>query len=113
MALPKITTPLRSATKWALFMGLYSCLPLLVVRYDLVRFPGLLSGASAVLSFAIALLIGFRVNAAYDRWWEARKLWELWSISVATWPSRCASCRGPTKPSASTSGTSSWLSVLV
>ena len=56
-------------------MGLYSCLPLLVVHYDLVRFPGLLSGASAVLSFAIALLIGFRVNAAYDRWWEARKLW--------------------------------------
>jgi len=56
-------------------MGLYSCLPLLVVHYDLVRFPGLLSGASAVLSFALALLIGFRVNAAYDRWWEARKLW--------------------------------------
>lgn len=75
MALPKITTPLIGATKWALAMGFYSCLPLLVVHYDLVRFPGLLSGASAVLSFAIALLIGFRVNAAYDRWWEARKLW--------------------------------------
>jgi putative membrane protein len=27
------------------------------------------------LSFALALLIGFRVHNAYDRWWEARKLW--------------------------------------
>ena len=26
-------------------------------------------------SFAMALLITFRCNQAYDRWWEARKLW--------------------------------------
>ena len=71
----EITTPLRGATKWALLAGLYSCLPLLATRLYVIEFPGLLSGASAVLSFALALLIGFRVNAAYDRWWEARKLW--------------------------------------
>ena len=71
----EITTPLRGATKWALLAGVYSCLPLLVTRIYFIEFPGLLSGASAVLSFALALLIGFRVNAAYDRWWEARKLW--------------------------------------
>jgi putative membrane protein len=75
MALPRITAPLKGATKWALLMGFYSCLPLLVDRYSQVQFPGLLGGASAVLSFALALLLGFRVNAAYDRWWEARKLW--------------------------------------
>jgi putative membrane protein len=60
---------------WALAAGAYSCLPLLIARLDIFEFPGLLGGASAVLSFALALLVGFRVNAAYDRWWEARKLW--------------------------------------
>jgi len=70
-----ITAPLQTATKWALLMGVYSCLPLLLSRRYVVETPGLLAGASAVLSFALALLIGFRVNAAYDRWWEARKLW--------------------------------------
>ena len=70
-----LTAPLLGATKWALLMGAYSCLALLLARRYAVETPGLLAGASAVLSFALALLIGFRVNAAYDRWWEARKLW--------------------------------------
>ena len=29
----------------------------------------------SVLGVALALSLGFRNNAAYDRWWEARKLW--------------------------------------
>lgn len=29
----------------------------------------------ALLGVAISLYLGFRNNAAYDRWWEARKLW--------------------------------------
>ena len=29
----------------------------------------------AVLGSAVAFFIGFRMNAAYDRWWEARKIW--------------------------------------
>lgn len=70
-----ITAPLLGAMKWALLMGVYSCLPLLLGRLYVIQPPGLLAGASAVLSFSLALLIGFRVNAAYDRWWEARKLW--------------------------------------
>jgi len=28
-----------------------------------------------VLGVALSLFLGFRNNAAYDRWWEARKLW--------------------------------------
>ncbi|MEB3185859.1 MAG: bestrophin family ion channel [bacterium] len=27
------------------------------------------------LGTAVSILIGFRVNAAYERWWEARKVW--------------------------------------
>ncbi len=28
-----------------------------------------------VIGTAIAILLGFRTNSAYERWWEARKLW--------------------------------------
>jgi putative membrane protein len=70
-----LTVPLRGATKWALLAGVYSLLPLLIAHFDLVETPRLIGGASAALLFVLALLIGFRVNAAYDRWWEARKLW--------------------------------------
>ena len=30
---------------------------------------------STVLGISVSLLLGFRVSAAYDRWWEARKVW--------------------------------------
>jgi len=30
-----------------------------------------------VSAFALALLLVFRTNSSYDRWWEARKLWGL------------------------------------
>lgn len=29
----------------------------------------------SLLGAAIGILLGFRTNSAYDRWWEARKLW--------------------------------------
>ena len=29
----------------------------------------------AVLGTALSILLGFRTNSAYDRWWEARKIW--------------------------------------
>jgi putative membrane protein len=28
-----------------------------------------------ILSFALSMLLVFRTNSAYDRWWEGRKLW--------------------------------------
>ncbi|WP_031529059.1 bestrophin family protein [Dyadobacter crusticola] len=28
-----------------------------------------------ILGTALSLLLGFRTNSAYDRWWEARKIW--------------------------------------
>jgi putative membrane protein len=45
------------------------------MRFEMIPSTGVPAGASAALGFALALLIGFRVNQAYDRWWEARKLW--------------------------------------
>jgi len=69
------TVPLQRAGKWALLAGAYSCLPLLKSYVAIIRFPHVSSGISAVLSITLALLIGFRINQSYDRWWEARKLW--------------------------------------
>ena len=37
--------------------------------------PHLSAAPFAVFGIALSLFLGFRNNAAYDRWWEARKLW--------------------------------------
>ncbi|KAI8607340.1 Bestrophin/UPF0187 [Chytriomyces sp. MP71] len=29
----------------------------------------------SIISFVVALILGYRTNAAYDRYWEARKVW--------------------------------------
>ncbi|KQV63758.1 bestrophin family protein [Rhizobium sp. Root1220] len=55
-----------------------SVISALVVFAHTLR-PGLLpviSGAPfALLGIAISIFLGFRNNACYDRWWEARKQW--------------------------------------
>jgi ion channel-forming bestrophin family protein len=30
---------------------------------------------ASIVGVAISILIGFRVNSAYERWWEARRIW--------------------------------------
>lgn len=37
--------------------------------------PRLDGSAFAVFGIGLSLFLGFRNNAAYDRWWEARRLW--------------------------------------
>jgi ion channel-forming bestrophin family protein len=43
--------------------------------------PGLVSGVNGapftLLGIALSIFLGFRNNACYDRWWEARKEWGL------------------------------------
>lgn len=34
-----------------------------------------LSVMHALLTFVLSLLLAYRINSAYDRWWEGRKLW--------------------------------------
>ncbi|MFW8594639.1 bestrophin family protein [Cribrihabitans neustonicus] len=40
-----------------------------------IALPHLDPGPMAVFGVALSLFLGFRNNAAYDRWWEARRLW--------------------------------------
>ena len=41
----------------------------------LIALPESAATPFSVLGVALSLFLGFRNNAAYDRWWEARKLW--------------------------------------
>ena len=70
-----MTVPLVRVWMWAFIVGGYSCLSLLKSRPPFVHVPEIPAGLDAALSFAMALLIAFRVNQSYARWWEARTLW--------------------------------------
>ncbi|WP_193142818.1 MULTISPECIES: bestrophin family protein [unclassified Meridianimarinicoccus] len=52
-------------------------LTIVVVLLDrhVVTLPHISIGAMGIFGVALSLFLGFRNNAAYDRWWEARKLW--------------------------------------
>ena len=45
-----------------------------------------------LLGFIISMLLVFRTNTAYDRWWEGRKLWGALVNNSATWPSNYQLC---------------------
>ena len=48
----------------------------MVLAHDnLPGFPELGGTGFTVFGIALSLFLGFRNNAAYGRWWEARKLW--------------------------------------
>lgn len=49
----------------------------LMVWFDAYLYPLHLPGVApfAVFGVALSLFLGFRNNAAYERWWEGRKLW--------------------------------------
>ncbi len=55
-------------------LAIYSALDVFVETSlnDDIHFP---DGVQAVLGGVLSLLLVFRTNSAYDRWWEARKLW--------------------------------------
>ncbi|MFL0162577.1 bestrophin family protein [Aquirufa salirivi] len=62
-----------------IFIGIYcAIIRFLEIEYwklgeeSLVRNVSLMHG---MLGFVISLLLAYRTNTAYDRWWEGRKLW--------------------------------------
>ncbi|TIW70936.1 MAG: hypothetical protein E5V58_20935 [Mesorhizobium sp.] len=54
----------------------YGALVLLVVKALKLDFGNAGTAPFALLGVALSIYLGFRNNAAYDRWWEARKLWD-------------------------------------
>ncbi|MDP3197055.1 bestrophin family protein [Tabrizicola sp.] len=57
-----------------LFFGLFAAAIVTIDRYVLTL-PHVQAAPLAVFGVALSLFLGFRNNAAYDRWWEARRLW--------------------------------------
>ncbi|MCD9147659.1 bestrophin family protein [Pseudophaeobacter flagellatus] len=47
----------------------------LLIDLHLINLPHISMAAMGIFGVALSLFLGFRNNAAYDRWWEARKLW--------------------------------------
>lgn len=50
-------------------------LTVLLIDRLILPLPHVSIAAMGVFGIALSLFLGFRNNAAYDRWWEARKLW--------------------------------------
>jgi putative membrane protein len=55
--------------------GVYGAVVVLVFRALKLDFGNAGPAPFALLGVALSIYLGFRNNAAYDRWWEARKLW--------------------------------------
>ncbi len=55
-------------------VAIFSLCVLLVDRH-LLPLPHVSFTATGIFGLALSLFLGFRNNAAYERWWEARRLW--------------------------------------
>ncbi|WP_424979594.1 bestrophin family protein [Leisingera sp. S232] len=64
---PRILPNIIGTALWALLL-------LLLDRY-VFAMPHMSIGAIGVFGLSLSLFLSFRNNAAYERWWEARKIW--------------------------------------
>lgn len=62
---------LRPLLLFALYSVTVVFIEVVVMRKDF-EFPAVVL---TVMGLALSVLLGFRNNTSYDRWWEARKLW--------------------------------------
>jgi ion channel-forming bestrophin family protein len=65
---------LRKIMNGVLIMGAFSTVVSVVLHYGEIE-PKLHSGIFSLLGIILSILLVFRTNTAYDRWWEGRKLW--------------------------------------
>ena len=70
----RLTEILRRTRAQIIFATGYSVLIVALHKWDIapVTIP---MAIPAMLGTALSILLGFRTNSAYDRWWEARKIW--------------------------------------
>ena len=58
-----------------IFLVVISIVGALLVEYERPYLPKLPVAIPAFLGTAISLILSFKLNQSYDRWWEARKIW--------------------------------------
>jgi putative membrane protein len=75
----KKTDILAALSPLLVLIGLYTWLVVFLeleyLKLSAGRYAGNVLTAHSLLSFALSILLVFRTNTAYDRWWEGRKLW--------------------------------------
>lgn len=59
----------------AVYSGIVAYLEIEYFKLDETSHVKNLSIIHTTLGFVISLLLAYRINSAYDRWWEGRKLW--------------------------------------
>lgn len=69
------TVALKRVWLWSLLMGGYACFAMLEAIPPFSSVPDIPAGINAVATFAMGMLLAFRTNRAYERWWEARTQW--------------------------------------
>ena len=73
--LVKTTSMLWPVWGLSCLVGLYSLIPVFKEYSSYEKFADLPSNIFSVLGLVLSLVLVFRTNRAYDRWWEARTLW--------------------------------------
>ena len=62
--------------RWVFFVGIFSLIVVEgVIWFDLTRYISMNTQAFSLLGVILSILLVFRTNTAYDRWWEGRKQW--------------------------------------
>ena len=70
-----MTIALRRVWLWTIPMAAYSSLALWKPHFKNLDIPDVSFPMEAALTFVMGMLVLFRINRAYERWWEARTLW--------------------------------------
>lgn len=74
----RFTHPLRNVFYFSLLVGLYSLIPFILQHFQPIEDVEKLStGLETFLGLVLSLLLVFRANRAYERWWEARTNWGI------------------------------------
>ena len=81
-----------------LFVFVLSC-AVVVAHGTLFRWKVTLTAAPfSLMGVALAIFLGFRINASYDRYWEARKLWGGVLIETRNLARQALTLVGPAAP---------------
>ncbi|MGB0862956.1 MAG: bestrophin family protein [Saprospiraceae bacterium] len=66
----------HTGTWWNIIsIMLISAIVVYLFHYERMTFLAIPLGVPMTLGTAISLILAFRTNASYGRWWEARKIW--------------------------------------
>lgn len=69
----------RKLLPMLIYMTIYSIITIYLLKHflpeHLIGYDKNLTIMHSLLGFVISMLLVFRTNTAYDRWWEGRKVW--------------------------------------